>query len=159
MSETPLEEWDRHELVERVKELEESNAWLRAEVARLTADRTLACAAIVRISRQRDAALEETVLPSLTGVSRPDPRAARIIELEAEVARLTARVGALEGALRRFYLASRAVLGIPGYRWSRDQIDGTRAYLEEAASEALPLLKKGAALGPAGAPPEEASGV
>lgn len=44
-------------------------------------------------------------------------------------------------AVLKLYHAGAAVCSIPGYRWSRDQIDGTRRLLEEAGQELAPLLR------------------
>ena len=45
-------------------------------------------------------------------------------------------------AVAQLYRAAQLVLTIPGYRWSRDQIDRTRAVLTEAGLAVYPHLAK-----------------
>lgn len=44
-------------------------------------------------------------------------------------------------ALTVFYETGRAILGIPGYRWSPAQIDNLRTLLDNAARRALAVIK------------------
>jgi hypothetical protein len=51
-------------------------------------------------------------------------------------------------AVEKLYRAAGDVCSIPGYRWSRDQIDATRRLLTEAALEVFPYLAKANGMSP-----------